>query len=95
MCGGEYSTPIGKLLATLAATDISYLAEKHAMLPAGQFGGRPGRSTTDAIHLLTHTIKDAWRSGKVTVALFLDVQGAFPNTVKERLIQYFILPPLS
>jgi len=51
---------IGKLLATLVANDLSYLAEKHAMFPASQFGRRPGRSTTDAIHLLTHTIKDAW-----------------------------------
>jgi hypothetical protein len=77
---------MGKLLSTLVATDLSYLAEKHSLLPSGQFGGRPGRSTSDAILLLTHTIKDAWRVGKVAVALFLDVQGAFPNTVKERLI---------
>ena len=36
--------------------------------------------------LVTHKVKDAWRSGKVAAALFLDVQGAFPNTVKEQLI---------
>jgi hypothetical protein len=37
--------------------------------------------------LVVHKIKCAWRWGKVTAALFLDVQGAFPNTVKEWLIR--------
>lgn len=77
---------IGKLLSTLVAADLSHLAEKHALLPSGQFGGRPSRNTTDAMHLITHRIKKAWRSGKVASALFLDVQGAFPNTVPDRLI---------
>ena len=77
---------IGKLLSILVAADLSHLAEKHGLLPPGQYGGCPGRNTSDAVHFLTHTIKDAWRAGKVAVALFLDVQGAFPNTVKERLI---------
>ena len=41
---------------------------------------------TDVMMLVSHKIKDAWRSGKVAAALFLDVQGAFPNTVKEQVI---------
>ena len=36
--------------------------------------------------LVTHKIMDTWRKGKVAVALFLDVQGIFPNMVKEQLI---------
>ena len=36
--------------------------------------------------LTVHKIKDAWRRGKVAATLFLDVQGAFLNTVKEQLI---------
>ena len=77
---------IGKLLSTLITADLSYLVEKHSLLPTGQFGSCPGHNTANAIHLLTHTIKYAWRAGKVAVALFLDVQGAFPNTMKDRLI---------
>ena len=77
---------LGKLLSTLVAADLTYLAEKHELLPSNQFGGRPGRNTTDAIHMLTHTVKNAWRSGKVAAALFLDIQGAFPNTCKDQLI---------
>ena len=38
------------------------------------------------MHVVAHRIKDAWRAGKVASALFLDVQGAFPNTVKDQLI---------
>jgi hypothetical protein len=77
---------IPKVLSTLCTKHTLYLSEKHNTLPASQFGGRPGRNTTDAMLLVVHKIKDAWRRGKVAVALFLDVQGAFPNTVKERLI---------
>ena len=43
---------LGKLLSTLIAADISYLAEKHLLLPLTQFGGHPGRCTTDAMHLV-------------------------------------------
>jgi hypothetical protein len=75
-----------KVLSTLCSKHTSYLAEKHNLLPATQFGGCPGRNTTDAMLLVVHKIKGAWRRGKVAVALFLDVQGAFPNTVKEQLI---------
>ena len=42
--------------------------------------------TTDLLHLLTYKVKEAWRNGKVASALFLDVQGAFPNVVKEVLL---------
>jgi ribonuclease HI len=77
---------IPKVLSTLCSRHISYLAEKHDLLPPTQFGGRPGRNTTDAMLLVVHKIKTAWRQGKVAAALFLDVQGAFPNTVKDQLI---------
>ena len=75
-----------KGFSTLCAKHLSYLAEKYNMLPKSQFGGRPGCNTTDGMLLVSHRIKDAWRSKKVAAALFLDVQGVFPNTVKERLI---------
>ena len=75
-----------KGFSTLCVKHISYLEEKHNMLPKSQFGARPGRNTTDAMLLISHRIKDAWRSKKVAATLFLDIQGVFPNTVKERLI---------
>ena len=77
---------IGKLLSTLIVADQSHFTEKHNMFPAMQFGGRPGCCTTDAMHVVAHKIKDAWHAGKVAFTLFLDVQGAFPNMVKDQLI---------
>jgi len=75
-----------KGFSALNAKHISFLAKKHNMLPQTQFGGIPGRNTTDAMLLVSHRIKEAWRGKKVVAALFLNVQGAFPNTVKEQLI---------
>src|ERR1700720_3431907 len=77
---------IPKVLSTLCSKHISYLAEKHNLLPPTQFGGRPGRNTSNTMLLTVHKVKDAWRRGKVAAALFLDVQGAFPNTVKDQLL---------
>ena len=38
------------------------------------------------MHLVTQKIKDAWRRKKMASILFLDIQAAFLNTVKERLL---------
>jgi hypothetical protein len=75
-----------KTLTAIIADHISFLAEKHQLLPPNHFGGRPGRTTTDAMHLLVLKIKAAWRKGKVVAVLFLDIEGAFPNAVPERLV---------
>ena len=77
---------LGKLFSVLVAGDLSYLTEKHGLLPVTQFGSRPGGCTTDAMHLVVHKIKDAWRAKKVASILFLNIQAAFPNTVKDRLL---------
>ena len=77
---------MGKLFSTLMADELSYFCETRNIFPDNQFGGRPSRTTSDSLLLLTHKIKDAWRAGKVASVLFLDVQGAFPNVVKEVLI---------
>ena len=77
---------LGKLFSSIMADDISHYCETRGVLPKSQFGGRPSRSTSDSLLLLTHTIKDAWRKGKVASVLFLDVQGAFPSVIKEVLV---------
>ena len=69
---------IPKVLSTLCSKHISYLAEKHNLLPSTQFGGCPGRNTTDAMLLMVHKIKDAWRRGKVATALFLGFRTGIP-----------------
>lgn len=77
---------LAKILTAIVAEDISNLVEKENLLPENHFGGRPGWMTTDAIHTLVDKIKNAWRRGKVISILFLNVEGAFPNAVTDRLI---------
>ena len=57
---------MSKVLTALMANLMSFYTETHQLLPAHHFGGRPGRTTTDAVHLLVHKIKDAWRKRQVT-----------------------------
>jgi hypothetical protein len=75
-----------KLLTSIVADQLSHIIETHQLLPATHFRGRPGRSTTDSLHLLEATVKNAWCTHKVVSALFLDIEGAFPNTVIDCLI---------
>ena len=75
-----------KLLSAIIAEHLSFIIEKHNLLPDTHFGGRPGRSTTDSLHLLEATIKNAWRSHKVVSVLFPNIEGAFPNAVTDRLL---------
>ena len=75
-----------KLLTAIVTDHTSYILETHNLLPATHFGGRPGRTTEDSLHLLESTICHAWRQGKVVSALFLDIEGAFPNAVTDRLV---------
>ena len=77
---------IAKVLTAIVAQDISWLVEQHQLLPSMHFGGRPDRTTTDAILYLVHHIKAAWREDKVASILFLNVKGTFPNVVIQRLI---------
>ena len=75
-----------KVLVAVVATQLTHVAEKHNLLPSNHFGGRPGRTTMDTMHLLASTIKASWHAGKVTSVLFLDIEGAFPNAVPLRLV---------
>jgi ribonuclease HI len=77
---------MAKVLTAAVAENISRLVEQHQLLPNTHFGGRPGRTTTDAIHYLVHKLKTAWANNQVASVLFLDVEGAFPNAVNSRLI---------
>ena len=79
------SDGLARLLNACQALDLVTMCEKLQILPANHFGARPGRTTTDSIHLLTKTVKDAWRKKQVASALFLDVKGAFPSVDINRL----------
>lgn len=77
---------LGKVLESVIATRLSALAEAHQLLPATQFGGRPGRTTTDAVLFLTQKVKDAWRTGRVASLLLMDISQAFPTVPHPTLL---------
>ena len=77
---------MSKVLTVIMADLMSFYTETHNLLPVHHFSGRPGRTTTDAVHLLVHKIKDAWRKRQVTMVLFLDIEGTFLNVVTSKLI---------
>jgi ribonuclease HI len=76
---------ISKLLSACIADTLNTMVEKHNLLPEHHFGGRRGRTTSDAMQVITSFIKDAWRKGDVVAGLFLDVKGAFPSASPARL----------
>ena len=78
---------LGKVLTAIAAEQLTYYMDKYELLPALHFGGRPARTTGDALHFLIHRIKDAWRKKQVVSVLFLDIEGAFPNAVNKKLLE--------
>ena len=72
---------MAKVLTAVVAENLSQIVEQHQLLPRNHFGRRPGRSTINAVHYLTNRISTAWRENKVVLALFLDIEGAFPNAI--------------
>ena len=80
------SDSIARLLNSCQTNTIVTMCENLNILPEDHYGTRPGRTTTDSIHMLTKTVKDAWRKRQVTSCLFLDVKGAFPSVDINRLI---------
>jgi hypothetical protein len=77
---------MARLLNSCQTEDIVTMCKHHNILPMNHFGARPGCTTTDSIHMLTKTVKDAWQKGQVASTLFLDIKGAFPSINIDRLI---------
>ncbi|KAL2696035.1 hypothetical protein AAEP93_003335 [Penicillium crustosum] len=76
---------LGKLLEAVMARRLSYLAEKHGLLPNSQFGGRPGRTTEQALLVLSSAIDKAWYKHKVVTLIAFDLEGAFNGVNKTSL----------
>ena len=92
----DYTTPdayrpisllntLGKILERVMAKRLSYYAEKYRLLPDTQFGGRPGRSTEQALLILANSIDRALRKHKVLTLLAFDIKGAFNGVSKESI----------
>lgn len=78
---------IGKILESILAKRMSYLAEKYHLLPKTHIGGSKITSTEHAIHHTLEKIHNAWASDEpIASMLLLDVSGAFNNVSYLRLI---------
>ena len=77
---------IGKLLSAIVVEDMTHMCEKHRLLLDTHFSSRPGKNTSNSMQYLVNRVKGAWRRHKVATVLFLDIEGAFPNAVTERLL---------
>jgi len=77
---------LGKVFESIITSTLSYLTEMHGLLPPQHYGGRPGRSTEDAMLVLSENIYEAWKEKKIFTAVFMDVTGAFNNVHHRRLI---------
>ena len=73
---------LGKLLEGVIARRLSYYAEKYKLLPDTQFGGRPGRSTEQALLILANAIDVALRKHRVLTLVSFDLKGAFNRVNK-------------
>jgi len=75
-----------KVLTGILVVQLSHYTGKYYLLPDHHYSGWQRQTTTDAMHMLTYRIKEAWCKGKVASVLFLDIEGAFPNAVLEKLV---------
>lgn len=76
---------LGKLLEAVIAKRLSYYAETYGLLPDTQFGGRPGRTTEQALLVLTNAVNRAWMGSKVVTLIAFDLKGAFNGVNKNSL----------
>jgi len=58
-----------RLLNGCKTEDLVVMCKKTRILLPSHFGGRPGRATTDSVHLMVKTVKDTWRKGEVASLL--------------------------
>jgi hypothetical protein len=78
---------LGKLLESVMASRLMHYAKRYNLLPDTQFGGRPGRTTEQALLILTEAITKAWRKSKVVSLMAFDLKGAFNGVAKGVLDQ--------
>ena len=78
---------IAKVLSMIVTEDLSYECKTNNILPEHQFGRRPGWSTINTLHYAEQYIKNSWHKGRVIAALFLNIQAAFLNMQKEKLLK--------
>jgi hypothetical protein len=77
---------LGKSLEKLMASRIAQMAEAHYLLHPNQISSRPQHSAIDTAMVLIHAINTNAGNTWVTLALFLNIRGAFDNVSSTYLL---------
>lgn len=75
-----------KILLSCFGEVLIFYAEKLGLLPNMHLGCCLGYTATNSLHYLVKWVQDSLHKGMVVLALFLDIQGAFPNMVIPHLV---------
>ncbi|KAE8238379.1 hypothetical protein A4X06_0g8806, partial [Tilletia controversa] len=78
---------MGKLLEALVAARILTLAERAPLLSKHHFGGRPHRSTEDALLQFQQFIDDSHRNKRHVLVTSADVSGAYNRVIGKQLVR--------
>jgi len=76
-----------KVLERMVYRRVQWVIETRFLLPDFQSGFRNSRSYTDNLIILTNRIQSAFLNNAFTVAVFLDIAGAFDSVIPGILIQ--------
>jgi hypothetical protein len=85
-CPIALENTMGKIIESIMAEMLSYIAETHQLLPPKHYGGCPGRTGEEVMMMLSEKIMNAWKEKDVYSAVFMDVAGAFNNVHHKRLL---------
>lgn len=77
---------LGKVIDTVLAKRIVYIAERYKILPIDHAGSRKLASTEHGIYNLLEGIYTTWRKKEVASILLLDISSVFPNISHRRLL---------
>jgi len=77
---------IGKLMERIILRRMEYLLESRNLLHGAQFGFRKGKSTYNALSILSNTIRTAISEKKYCLVVYLDIEGAFDSLWPEGLL---------
>lgn len=78
---------LSKILEKVVNKRLVDFLEKYELLSSRQFGFRRGKSTEDAVQLLTETVSSHLDGGKRCIGAFLDLAKAFDTISKPILLQ--------
>lgn len=76
-----------KCFETMLKNRLEWFIESNLLIPGYQFGFRKGKSSIYNLACLLGDIKNNFTNNKCTIAVFLDIKGAFDNIDHEYLIK--------